>query len=283
MKEFIYIGGIDGNYNCSNDVFIIKRGRPLQLFKAITKGKPPIPRCECTINFFERLDILIIYGGKNDHSRYGPYFNDMYFLDVETLHWIKIELNYNENFQPRGRHCSCVVENEIIIFGGNNENFLLKSDLLIGNLDIGESTKIMRTSIATKYKNKFKKDKVEFANNLEKDNKDNSNNEEGKEEIKDLEIDDEIKTNDLKRRGSITSLDTEKILNLDPISKIKKDTKIIMNQKVQTSKNFFLDFPEQRNELQEKFKEIDAINLNSTDKQKIQDIIKERFNKYNII
>ena len=283
LVEGIYIfGGIDENYNCSNDVFIIKRGRPLQLFKAITKGKPPIPRCECTMNFFERLDILIIYGGKNDHSRYGPYFNDMYFLDVETLHWIKIELNYNENFQPRGRHCSCIVENEIIIFGGNNENFLLKSDLLIGNLDIGESTKIMRTSIATKYKNKFKKDKVEFANNLEKDNKDNMNNEEGKEEIKDLEIDDEIKTNDLKRRASITSLDTEKILNLDPISKIKKDTKIIMNQKVQTSKNFFLDFPEQRNELQEKFKEIDAINLNSTDKQKIQDIIKERFNKYNI-
>ena len=55
-----------------------------------------------------------------------------------------------------------------------------------------------------------------------------------------------------------------------------------MNKKVQTSKNFFLDFPKQKNALHEKFKEIDAINFNSSDNQKIQDIIKNTFLEYNL-
>ena len=63
----------------------------------------------------------------------------------------------------------------------------------------------------------------------------------------------------------------------NPGNKLKKDTKILMNQKIQTSKNFFLDFPKQKNELQEKFKEIDSINFNSTDTNKIQEIIKSTF------
>ena len=87
----------------------------LQLYKAIIKGRAPAPRCETTMNFFEKLNMLVIYGGKNENSKYGPYFNDMYFLDVETFTWIKIELNKNENFYPRGGHCACIVENEIII------------------------------------------------------------------------------------------------------------------------------------------------------------------------
>ena len=64
------------------------------------------------------------------------------------------------------------------------------------------------------------------------------------------------------------------------IKKFSKDTKILMNQKVQTAKNFFLNFPEQKNQLQEKFKEIDAINFNSSDNQKIQEIIKSALFQY---
>ena len=57
LVEGIYMfGGIDENFNCSNDVFVIKRGRLLQLFKAITKGRPPIARSECTMNFYEKFD-----------------------------------------------------------------------------------------------------------------------------------------------------------------------------------------------------------------------------------
>ena len=283
LVEGIYIfGGIDENLKCSNDILIIKRGRPLQLYKAITKGRAPVARCESTMEFFDKLNVVIVYGGKNEYSKHGPYFNDMHFLDVETLNWVKIELNLNENFYPRGRHCSCIVDNEIIIFGGNNEKFLLKTDLLIGNLDIGESTKIIRASKAIKGKNKSKKNKIDFVtnfqieNNLDNESEMNVNSNQEEEE-------NESKFIDTKKRVSINSLDKEKILNAGKqMDKLKKNTKILMNQKVQTSKNFFLDFPKQKNELQEKFKEIDAINFNSSDNQKIQDIIKNTFVDYNL-
>ena len=282
LVEGIYIfGGLDENLKCTNDILIIKRGRPLQLFKAITKGKAPVPRCESTMNFFEKLNVVIIYGGKNEYSKYGPYFNDMYFLDVETLNWVKIELNINESFYPRGRHCSCIVENEIIIFGGYNDNFLLKTDLLIGNLDIGESTKIIRASKLIKNKNKLKKDKIEFVPNFQVG--ENINNESEINTNNNSENEESSKMVDLNQRKSINSWDKDKILNNDnPMTKIKKDAQILMNQKVQTSKNFFLDFPKQKNELQEKFKEIDAINFNSDDNQKIQEIIKNTFMEYNL-
>ena len=281
--EGIYIfGGIDENLKCSNDILIIKRGRPLQLYKAIIKGKPPIARCESTMNFYEKLNVVIIYGGKNEYSKYGPYFNDMYFLDVETLTWIKIELNLNESFYPRGRHCSCVVGDEIIIFGGNNDNFLLKTDLLIGNLDIGESTKIIRANQIMKNKAKNKKDKNDSENNFEQEY--NSNNESDKPDIYSNNEEDENENIiiDSKRRISLDSSNKEKMFDISPMNKFKKEAKILLNQKVQTSKNFFLDFPKQKKELQDKFKEIDAINFSSSDNQKIQDIIKNTFKEYNL-
>ena len=283
LVEGIYIfGGIDENLKCSNDILIIKRGRPLQLYKAIIKGKPPIARCESTMNFYEKLNVVIIYGGKNEYSKYGPYFNDMYFLDVETLTWIKIELNLNESFYPRGRHCSCVVGDEIIIFGGNNDNFLLKTDLLIGNLDIGESTKIIRANQIMKNKTKNKKDKNDSENNFEQEY--NSNNESDKPDIYSNNEEDENENIiiDSKRRISLDSSNKEKMFDISPMNKFKKEAKILLNQKVQTSKNFFLDFPKQKKELQDKFKEIDAINFSSSDNQKIQDIIKNTFKEYNL-
>lgn len=279
LVEGIYMfGGIDENLKCCNDILIIKRGKPLQLFKAITKGIAPVPRCECSMDFFEKLDVVIIYGGRNERSKYGPYFNDMFFLDVESLNWISIELNYNKNFYPRGKHCSCIVENELIIFGGANEKFLLKSDLLICNLDIGESSKIIKANKFLKTKNKTKKDKNDFIENGAVDNNDNINNNlniDNGLQMMSNSLADENDNNNV--RFSIPFFDKAKHLQLNPVNKIKKDTKILMNQKVQTSQNFFLNFPEQKNQLQEKFKEIDAINFNTTDNQKIQEIIKNTF------
>ena len=68
----------------------------------------------------------------------------MYILDVQTLSWINIELNSEQTFPTRGAHCSCLYDNELIIFGGKNEKYFLKSDLLICNLDIIENSKFKK-------------------------------------------------------------------------------------------------------------------------------------------
>ena len=279
LVEGIYMfGGIDEHLKCNNDVLIIKRGRPLQLFKAITKGIGPVPRCDCTMDFFEKLDVVIIYGGRNERSHYGPFFNDMFFLDVENLNWISIDLNYNKNFYPRGKHCSCIVENELIIFGGANERFLLKSDLLVCNLDIGESSKFVKVNKFFKTKNKTRKDKNDA--NEPVDNNDNINLDLNLNHNPDIAFrpsNSGPELNENNPRYSIPLLNRDKLLQLQNPNKLKKDTKILINQKVQTSQNFFLDFPKQKNRLQEKFKEIDSINFNSSDMKKIKSIIKNTF------
>lgn len=253
LAEGIYIfGGINENFVCTNDLLIIKRGKPLQLFKGIAKGTPPAPRCQCSMNFFEKLNVVIIYGGKNEKSKQGPYFNDMFFLDVQTLSWINIELNDDTIFPPRGLHCSCLVDNELIIFGGKNEKYFLKSDLLICNLDIIENTKFKKM---TQFKVKKKKDNINGRESL------NINSED---------------RNYISNQIPMFNRYEKKIERMYSNSDIyeSSNSSNVINKKKQISYNFFKNFPQLRNSLQEKFKEIEGINFSSSDTEKIKDIIK---------
>ena len=236
VAEGIYIfGGIDENLNCTNDLMIIKRGKPLTLFKVLAKGSPPSPRCQCSMDFFEKLMVVIIYGGRNEKSSNGPYFNDMFFLDVQTLTWINIELNDDNIFPSRGSHCSCIVDNELIIFGGNNEKYFLKSDLLICNLDIFENMKIKNNLKAKKYKEIIGLSDSDYINNILLERQKSNYNKNEKEE-------------------------DSSNANLSPKN---------------SSYNFLRNFPKLRNVLQEKFNEINEIHFKSSNDQKIKDIIKE--------
>ena len=245
-------GGINENLECSNDLLIIKRGKPLQLFKGIAKGKPPCPRCQCTMDFFEKLNVVIVYGGQNDKSKTGPYFNDMFFLDVQTLSWINIELLNDEHSYPtRGAHCSCLVDNELIIFGGKNEKFFLKSDLLICNLDIFENSKFKKMPIV---KTKKKKE----------------NNNKERESLNIIGEDKNFLRNNIR---FINQFNKKIYSNKNSDFNESINSSIHLNNKGENSLNFFQNFPQLRNLLQEKYKEIDGINFNTSDMQKIKDII----------
>lgn len=249
LAEGIYIfGGINENYVCNNDLLIIKRGKPLQLFKGMYQGVPPSPRCQCSMNFFEKLNVVIIYGGKNDKMKDGPsYFNDMFFLDVETLSWINIE--FNDNIYPaRAAHCSCLSDNELIIFGGKNEDYFLKSDLLICNLDIIENSKFKRIS---QVKIKKKKDKENM----------NSNSED-----KISVANSKFNQSDNKKEGLFPNNDDIETCNNSFIN--------INNKKDKMTYNFFKNFPRLKKTLEKKFKEIDGIYPNYLDTKKIIDIVK---------
>ena len=253
LVEGIYMfGGINENLECSNDLLIIKRGKPLQLFKGIAKGKPPCPRCQCTMDFFEKLNVVIVYGGQNDKSKTGPYFNDMFFLDVQTLSWINIELLNDEHSYPtRGAHCSCLVDNELIIFGGKNEKFFLKSDLLICNLDIFENSKFKKMPIV---KTKKKKE----------------NNNKERESLNIIGEDKNFLRNNIR---FINQFNKKIYSNKNSDFNESINSSIHLNNKGENSLNFFQNFPQLRNLLQEKYKEIDGINFNTSDMQKIKDII----------
>ena len=253
LAEGIYIfGGINECFVCTNDLYIIKRGKPLQLFKGIAKGIAPIPRCQCTMEFYEKLNVVIIYGGKNDKNKNGPYFNDMFFLDVQTLTWINIELNDDQICPPRGAHCSCIIDDELIIFGGKNEKYYLKSDLLICNLDIIENGKFKKLPTV---KVKKKKD-----NNI------------GKESLNIISEDKNYSGNNIPLINKYNKK-YERIYSNSDIYDNSSNTSMAISKKNQGSYNFFKNFPQLRNSLQEKFKEIEKINFNNSESEKIKDII----------
>ena len=232
--EGIYIfGGINDEGNYMNDIYIIKRGKPLHLFKPNTEGKPPSPRCQSTVNFFEKLNCLVIYGGRNEYMQNENFFNDFYFLDLERMLWISLEYNENIHNYARCGHVAEIVDNELIIFGGYNDKFYLKSDLMICNLDIIESYHLVK-----KYKKSNKK----------------------KEKLTEG-IDDYINFKNSKNMSNNSNSNNLSILTKDKNNKLNNENHqfIFINNQPKTSKSFFDKFPEQKLKLKEKLENVEKI------------------------
>ena len=227
--EGIYIfGGIYDSGKCSNDLYIIQRGKPLGIIKPEIQGIPPRPRCQCSMNFFEKLNVLIIHGGRNEYEPNGPFFNDFFFLDIERMLWVKLETN-DINLYPRGGHSAGIIDNDLIIFGGFNDKYFLKSDIMVCNLDIIESS------------NHIKKVKIRRE---KKKNKDKEN--------------DMIPNNDISDKSTITNNTMgTKTLNL------KESPYVLINSQIQSSKSFFDKFPYQKEMLRQRFEDVEKIHFNN--------------------
>lgn len=118
--EGIYIfGGLDENLKETNNLFILHCFRnPLIFFEPQIKGIPPEKRCMATINFNKDLNIVTLYGGKDTFK----VFNDLFILDIMNFEWIKINLFGPENICQRMGHCSGILNENLFIFGGCDEN-----------------------------------------------------------------------------------------------------------------------------------------------------------------
>jgi hypothetical protein len=79
------------------------------------------------MNFYEKGNILVVYGGRCDLNKDHPILNDLHALRLDNLEWLKIEYR-GETPQPKANHCSTIVESRIIIFGGYCEGFILNND-----------------------------------------------------------------------------------------------------------------------------------------------------------
>jgi hypothetical protein len=151
--------------------------------------------------------------------------------------WINLEYNENINNFSRCGHVAEIVDNELIVFGGYNDQFYLKSDLMICNLDIIESYHLMK---------KFKRSN-------KKKEKNNSEEEENLILNKDIKnINNNINNNyNLDLIKGVNKLNNEK----------NNHQYILINNHHQTSKSFFDNFPEQKLKLKEKLKNVEKISL----------------------
>ncbi len=59
-------------------------------------GLAPSERYSHSMNYYSDLNIIIIYGGRNDHLNRNAInsfvLNDIFTLNLETLTWVHVEL-----------------------------------------------------------------------------------------------------------------------------------------------------------------------------------------------
>ena len=141
---FIFGGKAKDEGGLSNQLWILITGKkPMEWVQPETKGRTPSPRYFHSMSYYEKMNFLIIHGGRNDAMSDSCALSDTYIFDLENFEWSKVELYSNiSDFHVLNRcgHQSAIFSNKLIIYGGMNNNNYVGSTLLIINFDFSFST-----------------------------------------------------------------------------------------------------------------------------------------------
>lgn len=141
QKGWYIFGGKNQNGEVQNTLYLLTLGeKPLKWCEVETNGIKPEPRYDATLNFYEKGNALILFGGRNDKLNDSYALNDLFFLDLFSFDWIKISLYNNDDpsFTVINRcgHCSVLFDDKLFIFGGMNSQHFVGSALFIVNLNL---------------------------------------------------------------------------------------------------------------------------------------------------
>ena len=138
-KGWYIFGGRTNKNKLSNDLYLATIGqKPIKFMLKETNGKKPSPRYDATLNFYEKGNHLILFGGRNDAISDLYALNDLYILDLFSFDWIQVRL-YNTD--PRMKvvkrcgHCSILYDDKLFVFGGMNSGSFVGSALFVVDLD----------------------------------------------------------------------------------------------------------------------------------------------------
>ena len=111
-KQGIYcFGGKKENGKFNNTLKVLRISANKFTWERIeTRGMPPMPRYQHTMNFYAPKRILIIYGGTDDKrnvKNHPAFYTDLAVLDLTNFIWLTIQLR---GFKiPRCLHSACIV------------------------------------------------------------------------------------------------------------------------------------------------------------------------------
>ena len=71
-----------------------------------------------------------MYGGRNHQRRFNQTFNDVFLLDLIHLSWFEVRI-FDGIAKERYEHCAVVSGNNLIIFGGMDDQMYIAADLFI--------------------------------------------------------------------------------------------------------------------------------------------------------
>ena len=146
LKEkgiYIFGGKSKEEGGLSNKMWILLIGqKQLRWVSPEIKGKPPSPRYFHSMNYYDKGNMLVVHGGRNDAVSDSCALDDTFIFDLENFEWMEVTLYSQLNsfkVLHRCAHKGVIYSNKLIIFGGMNNNNYIGSALLIVNLDFSYS------------------------------------------------------------------------------------------------------------------------------------------------
>ena len=134
----VYIfGGQDPDGILNDEVFCFTIGtRESSWIKLETTGSKPCARINCSLNFYENGNFVIVFGGRNDAVEYRGALNDCFCLELNKLTWLRVETLNSLEQKPAFRNChkAALVESQLVIFGGMDNKTFVGNDLAIFDL-----------------------------------------------------------------------------------------------------------------------------------------------------
>jgi hypothetical protein len=143
-----YFGGVDRNRHLTNEIKVLRLGKkPLEWHTIPHQGgSPPSERFGSSINYYDNLNVILMFGGMN----FDEFFNDLFMFDLENYHWYKVKI-FDQSPLRRAEHVSFISDYGLILFGGRNETMYLGSELYVINLDIFEKNKKKKSHSSTNF------------------------------------------------------------------------------------------------------------------------------------
>ena len=124
VKDVYCFGGRNKDY-ISDKLHVLNLNKK-QWKQPKVNGRQPLARFGHTMNYLPTKGILVVFGGRDNNDC----FNDVWILSLINFTWIEWkETKIVPN--PRYSHCSAIVGNDIIIFGGLSAEYYCKSDIYI--------------------------------------------------------------------------------------------------------------------------------------------------------
>lgn len=138
LEGWYMFGGLTADNDIVNDLYILKieeGGSKFEWEKVEDyNGEAPWERCHHYMEYLELNNSIVIHGGRNDNQSVSSVLDDMFFLQVDTLTYIKVKYK-NKTPAARFSHACCIQGTKLIIFGGVGSNFGMEQSLEIWEFD----------------------------------------------------------------------------------------------------------------------------------------------------
>ena len=114
-EEGIYLfGGICGSGYVPNNMYVMKFNsdhygkKNMKFAKLNTVGERPDSRAHHSMTHFEKHNLIIIHGGRNDNYK-KLYYNDLHILDTCNMNWCNV--SFSKPMMYRSSHNAAMIDN----------------------------------------------------------------------------------------------------------------------------------------------------------------------------